>query len=153
MFPLDTARVIGLEQSDIIDPFTLSCTSFVSPPTNVIWTKDGTIIDTSNTTKYTQQQVLIARATAMYTTTLTINDSGENLIGTYSCSVSNVFGTSNSVTTNFKRKRFSCRAHFDLVVSVELHFLKNILAVIDYSTCRMLSCRFHSLIKVHFVCQ
>ena len=77
---------------------TLSCVSYNSPPTNVIWERDGKRIY-FNDTSYQSSQILMNRTTSAYNNTLTINATIEDVIGEYSCTVSNDLGSSYETTT------------------------------------------------------
>ena len=83
--PVGVPYVTNLEMSDTITPFSLTCTSTKFPPTEITWTKDGVIMDTTDRTKYTQQQVLMDRTTATYKNILEMSGDGEDMIGTYFC--------------------------------------------------------------------
>ena len=71
---------------------TLSCVSYNSPPTKVIWERDEKRIIYNNT--YQSSQMLMNRITSAYNNTLTINATPEDVIGEYACTVSNDLGSS-----------------------------------------------------------
>ena len=73
---------------------TISCVSCDTPPTNVIWERDGKRIY-FNDTSYQSSKMLMNRTTSAYNNTLTINATIEDVIGEYSCTVSNDLGTCN----------------------------------------------------------
>ena len=79
---------------------TLSCVSYNSPPTNVIWERDGKRINTS----YQSSQMLMNRTTSAYKNTLTINAAPEDVIGEYSFIVLNDLGNSDKCTRVIKGK-------------------------------------------------
>ena len=72
---------------------TLSCISYNSPPTNVIWERDEKRIYFNNTS-YQSSQMLMNRITSAYNNTLTINATIEDVMGEYSCTVTNSLGSS-----------------------------------------------------------
>ena len=76
---------------------TLTCTSTGGPATTVTWTKDGAVI-TPNTT-HQQTQMIVDTVEGIYQNTLTIAQSvtGDNLYGSYSCTVENSRGSSNRI--------------------------------------------------------
>eukprot|EP00731_Ephydatia_muelleri_P025263 Em0017g346a len=67
-----------------VDPpvFQLTCTSTGSPPTDVLWTINGSAVTLINST--TQSQVVINRATSTYNNTLTVTG---RAYGMYTCNV------------------------------------------------------------------
>ena len=75
---------------------TLSCVSYGSPPTQVIWERDGERIYFNDTSSdiYHPNQVLLNRTTSAYNNTLTINATIEDVNGNYSCTVLNSVGQS-----------------------------------------------------------
>lgn len=83
---------------------TLSCASYNTPPTQVIWEKDGERIHSNDTSHgtYTPNQVLLNRTTSAYNNTLTINATIEDVIGEYSCTVLNSVGSSDELTKAVK---------------------------------------------------
>ena len=85
-----------MEYSLVEDLHTLSCISYGSPPTEVLWERDGEMILQDDVYKYSQS--LVERTTSTYNNTLTINGTIEDIAGDYSCTVSNTLGTSNKVT-------------------------------------------------------
>ena len=82
---------------------TLSCVSYNSPPTNVIWEKNEKRIYFNNTS-YQSSQMLMNRTTSAYNSTLTINASIEDVIGEYSFIVVNNLGDSDKCTRVIKGK-------------------------------------------------
>ena len=99
--PTAVPRVIALERNISSSFTTLTCTSTGSPPTTVTWTKDGVTLPTDETI-YSFTQTLVDRATSTYNNTLTIDASFVDVIGNYSCSVSNSIGTSSVQETEIK---------------------------------------------------
>ena len=79
---------------------TLSCVSSGSPPTHVIWERDGEKIyfNDSSYDSYHSNQVLLDRVTSTYNNTLTINATIEDVVGEYSCTVVNSIGSSETIT-------------------------------------------------------
>ena len=83
----------SIEYTFMDNTHTLSCVSYNSPPTNVVWERDGERIY-FNDTSYQSSQMLMNRTTSAYNNTLTINATIEDVIGEYSCTVSNDLGSS-----------------------------------------------------------
>ena len=110
--PLAAPHVTTLEQNVSSSITTLTCTSTGSPPTTVTWTKYGVTLP-ANETIYSFSQTLVDRATSTYNNTLTINASFVDVIGNYSCSVSNSIGTSNVQETEIKG--MNCHAQQNLL--------------------------------------
>ena len=82
----------------------LSCVSYNSPPTNVIWERDGERIYFNDTSyaQYQSSQMLMNRTTSAYNNTLTINATIEDVIGEYSCTMTNSFGSSSKLKMDVK---------------------------------------------------
>jgi hypothetical protein len=78
--------------------------SYGTPPTQVVWERDGERIYFNDTT-YHSNQVLLNRTTSTYNNTLTINATIEDVIGEYSCSVMNSIGSSETLTTTIAGNR------------------------------------------------
>ena len=72
------------------DNTTLTCTSTGGPPTTVTWRKNGVPV---NNSLYQQSQRVVDTETATYENVL-FNDDVSNFIGTFTCEVGNVRGTS-----------------------------------------------------------
>ena len=72
---------------------TLRCTSTNSAATNVIWTKNGIPLPIDGQ-KYKVSQTVISRIYSTYENELKIHDLPDNLLGNYTCNVSNAFGSS-----------------------------------------------------------
>ena len=86
-------------------PFVLTCESQHSPPTEVIWGKDGQLIDLNdNVSDYKMTQVLVNRVTSTYKSTLTKDGVLDDVVGEYSCTVVNSLGTSNTRNTTVNRR-------------------------------------------------
>ena len=83
------------------DLHTLTCVSYGSPPTQVMWERDGERIY-QNDTNYQFSQILVERTSSTYNNTLTINGTIEDVVGEYSCTVSNTLGSSNKLTKIFQ---------------------------------------------------
>ena len=76
----------------------LTCTSTGGPATTVTWRKDGAIITVS--AAYQQTNLVVTNATTgTYETVLTIDQSVNDILGRYSCTVGNTRGTSAAVET------------------------------------------------------
>ena len=83
------------------DLHTLACVSNGSPPTQMMWERNGESIY-QNDTNYQFSQILVERTSSTYNNTLTINGTIEDVVGEYSCTVSNTFGTSNKLAKTFQ---------------------------------------------------
>ena len=79
----------------------LTCDSYNTPPTQVVWEKDGEVIP-SNSTFYQFSQKLVNRTTAAYRNTLTMNATFEEVVGEYACTVVNSIGSSKRQTKTIK---------------------------------------------------
>ena len=79
----------------------LTCDSYNTPPTQVVWEKDGEVI-TSNNTFYQFGQELMNRTTAAYSNSLTMNATFEEVVGEYACTVVNSVGSSERQTRSIK---------------------------------------------------
>ena len=118
-FPPAVPRVMAMERNLSSSLSTLTCTSTGSPPTNVIWMKDGETLITNGTT-YSLTQTLVDRVTSTYNNTLTIEARFADIIGEYSCKVGNSIGTSNVQETyikgrvNFKLDFDYCNPHVSI---------------------------------------
>ncbi len=85
--------VISLKRTHSSSQFTLTCISSTSPPTNVVWTKDGTTL-TMDGAPYQHSQVMTDRYYSMYSNILTSTEDPDIAAGTYTCTVSNRLGSS-----------------------------------------------------------
>ncbi len=85
--------VISLKRTPSSSQFTLTCISTTSPPTTVVWTKDGTTL-TMDGAPYQHSQVMTDRYYSMYSNILTSTEDPDIAAGTYTCTVSNRFGSS-----------------------------------------------------------
>ena len=83
------------------DLHTLTCVSHGSPPTQVMWERGGERIYQDDT-NYQFSQILVERTSSTYNNTLTINGTIEDVVGEYSCTVSNTLGSSNELTKTFQ---------------------------------------------------
>lgn len=82
---------------------TLKCTSTGGPVTTVTWRKNGEEVGVDGTIYY-QSQNVVNTTTAEYENTLSSSD-GANLVGTFTCTVTNSRGSSTkSVTLNGELK-------------------------------------------------
>ena len=88
---------------------TLSCVSYGSPPTEVIWERDGERIYFNDTSSdiYHPNQVLLNRTTSAYNNTLTINATIEDVTGEYSCTIVNTVGRSDRLNTTIKGDHYA----------------------------------------------
>ncbi len=85
--------VTSLQPSVSSGRFTLICTSTTSPATTVVWTKDGTTLSFDGT-PYQHSQVVTNRRSSTYDNILTSTGTHDSALGSYTCTVSNRFGTS-----------------------------------------------------------
>ena len=86
-------------------PFQLSCFSQDSPPTEVIWEKDGQRIHLNGSKDgYRMTQVLLNKLTSSYVNSLTMDGMLDDVVGEYSCTVVNSLGSSNTMNTTINRK-------------------------------------------------
>ena len=86
------------QETTFSELFTVECTSTDSPATSVMWVKDGTNL-TIDGSLYQKSQSVISRASSTYLNILHINDVPTNIIGRYTCRVSNILGTSSQEIT------------------------------------------------------
>ena len=77
------------------DATTLTCNTTGSPPTVITWTKNGEPLP-RNKNGYKMNEILIDGRMATFANILTIDLPPADLVGTYSCSVLNAIGSSNS---------------------------------------------------------
>ena len=83
---------------------TLTCISTGGPVTSVSWRRDGVPIP-SNSSTYTQSQIVVDTATATYHNLLSINSSNiRDYNGTFSCRASNSRGSSIETRARVSRK-------------------------------------------------
>ena len=66
-----------------------------------MWERDGERIY-QNDTNYQFSQILVERTSSTYNNTLTINGTIEDVVGEYSCTVSNTLGSSNELIKTVK---------------------------------------------------
>ncbi len=88
-----TPVVTSLYQSSSSSQFTLICTSTTSPATTVMWTKDGTTLSFDGT-PYQHSQVVTNRQFSTYDNVLTSVGDPASVAGYYTCTVSNIIGSS-----------------------------------------------------------
>ena len=93
-----TPRVTNLRRTSSTTNLTLTCTSTYSPATTVTWMKDGDTLDIDGV-KYKTYQTVTSRQSSTYQNVLVVDDVIENITGTYTCKVTNKFGSSNRVLT------------------------------------------------------
>lgn len=86
--------------------YTITCTTFGTPPTSVTWTKNGVVISTNNS-MYQFTQVLVDRNDTIYENLLTIKEMFEDAIGDYSCTAKNSLGASETVNRTIKGLYYS----------------------------------------------
>ena len=79
--------------------YVITCSSYNSPPTQVIWEKDGKEIHVENSKMYHFSQTLVNRTTSAYSNDLTIMASAKDAMGKYACSMVNSFGRSTKLST------------------------------------------------------
>ena len=86
---------------------TMICTSSGGPATTVTWRRNGQeLILTTNRTTYQQSQRVLDTSTATYENKL--SGSAQNLVGSFTCEVSNAHGSANkSISTNGKHRSIS----------------------------------------------
>ncbi len=75
---------------------TLMCVSNGGPASEVMWTRNGATVSTG----YTLTQTVTDPVTASYENVLTATTIAD-LVGTFTCTVSNIRGTSNTVSFSF----------------------------------------------------
>ena len=71
--------------------FTINCTSEGSPPSAVSWTKDG--VQLRSSAVYSMEQLMQHGPTATYVNLLSVNMGPYGVLGTYTCNVSNILGS------------------------------------------------------------
>ncbi len=85
--------------------FVLSCYSQNSPPTQVYWRQNGQPLSVGDTSSgYKISQYLLDRVSSSYVSTLTMDGVLDDVVGEYSCTVTNTLGTSNTKNVTVKRK-------------------------------------------------
>ena len=97
-FITDAPNVTSFQRANSTTNFTLNCTSTNSPATNVTWLRNGNTLQ-ANETKNRFYQTVTSRQNSTYQNTLVVDDVIENVIGNYTCNVTNRFGNSNSTLT------------------------------------------------------
>lgn len=91
-------NVTSFQRVNATTNFTLNCTSTNSPATNVTWLRNGNILQT-NGGKNQFYQTVTSRQKSIYQNVLVVDDNIENVIGNYTCNVTNKLGNSNSTLT------------------------------------------------------
>ena len=92
---------------------TLNCTSSGGPATNVTWRKDNVIIPLTNST-YQQSQKVADEVTSTYHNLLSITSSNiEDHIGSFSCTVENNRGSSESYLLDINSECIAYSRHLD----------------------------------------
>ena len=94
----DAPNVTSFQRANSTTNFTLNCTSTNSPATNVTWLRNGNTLQ-ANEAKNRFYQSVTSRQNSTYQNTLVVDDVIENVIGNYTCNVTNRFGNSNSTLT------------------------------------------------------
>ncbi len=85
--------------------FVLSCYSQNSPPIQVFWRKDGKPLFLNDISSgYKMSQYLLDRVSSSYVSTLSMDGVLDNVVGEYSCTVTNALGTSNTSNVTVQRK-------------------------------------------------
>ena len=86
----------------------LTCTSSGGPPTTIIWTKDGEVLNMDGNV-YKQIQTVVNQSNATFKTTIFIKTklNQSSVVGNYSCTVNNSRVTNiNSVEFNIQGMPF-----------------------------------------------
>ena len=91
-------NVTSFQRANSTTNFTLNCTSTNSPATNVTWLKSGSTL-LANGVKNRFYQTVTSRRSSTYQNILVVDDDIEDIIGNYTCNVTNRFGNSNSTLT------------------------------------------------------
>ena len=91
-------NITSLQRTSSTTNLTLTCTSTNSPATNVTWMKDGDTLDIDGV-KYKTYQTVTNRRASTYENTLVVDDDIENVTRTYTCNVTNRFGSSSDILT------------------------------------------------------
>ena len=87
---LDSVVIIYLGKSHLRNVFTLVCNTTSSPPTEVTWMKDGTVI--TNAAHYHTYQVLLDGSESTYSNLLEVDLGPPGILGEYTCITSNLNG-------------------------------------------------------------
>ena len=93
---------------------TLICTSVGGPVTHLVWSKDGSNLDTQDTSKYRVLQEVVDSEEGTYRSTLTLIDKSSTDSGSYECRVRNIRNAASLTITvsgetyksNYKLKLF-----------------------------------------------
>lgn len=101
-----------LGKSHLQNVFTLVCNTTTSPPTEVTWMKDGTVV--TNAAHYNAYQVLLDGSESTYSNFLEVDLGPPGLIGEYTCIVSNLIGTTSSSVT-IQGKSHSIHVHLTML--------------------------------------
>ena len=80
---------------------TLTCETRTAPPTNITWQRDGVNLTIDGSTVQMTQTVT-NRQNSYFTSTLSITDDPDNVIGTYRVIVGSSFGERTSSTISFR---------------------------------------------------
>ena len=87
---------------------TLICNSRYAPPTSITWEKDGEPLDIDwNTIRMRQRIIDYYYSRSYYENTLLIDNKPDDVVGQYTCTVGNKFGSSTSSTVTINGK-YSC---------------------------------------------
>ena len=106
--------------SNTESPYTFTCISSLSPPTEVIWEVDGERIYFNDSySDYDFTQTLVNRTTSTYYNTLSVNGTIEDVIGEYSCTVVNSLGSSNTLIKTIKgTERYEANLQYPEILPV-----------------------------------
>ncbi len=85
--------VTSLQQDNTNNQFALICVSTTSPAMTVVWTKDGITLSMDGA-PYQHSQIVTDRRSSTYQNILTSSGDPDSIVGNYSCTVSNRFGSS-----------------------------------------------------------
>ena len=80
---------------------TLTCETRTAPPTNITWQRDGVNLTVDGST-IQMWQTVTNRQSSYFTSTLSITDDPDNVIGTYRVIVGSSFGESTSSNISFR---------------------------------------------------
>ena len=86
-------------------PYTVTCISTKSPPTSVIWTKDGDVLAEDVIHKFSQ--TLVNRRASTYRNEITMDVNFAVTVAEYSCTIRNSFGLSNTLQTSIKGNNYN----------------------------------------------
>ena len=100
IFPSAPITITSLGRSGGVNSiFSLTCTSTGSPATTVTWSRNGILLPTTSTT-YSMTTDLVNGESSLYENTLQVQGAPDSVTGEYSCSISNVLGLVDGITTS-----------------------------------------------------